>query len=187
MPLKIPLVLFFSVSLQLGATECTVLRSVPIRLINEAAVQPNVVAAAQQEAAYVLKSLCVHIEWTAGPSTKALDMRITPAPLGPEITSRSLGVTFLDANQDNRGTVFLSRVLALQVSYASRISLGRLLGCVLAHEVGHVLLNSKAHSPEGVMIAHFGEAEISRAAQRHLTFTRPDREMFLSMQIARAY
>jgi hypothetical protein len=177
MLLKMPLVLLFGLSLPLGATECNVIRTVPIRLINEAAVQPKLVTAAEREAAYILKSLCVDLDWAAGPSTKALEMHITVAPLGPEITNRCLGITFLDAARGNRGTIFLSRVYALQAPYASRIGMGRLLGCVLAHEIGHLLLNSRAHSPEGVMIAHFGEAEVFQAAQRRLTFTRADREM----------
>lgn len=162
-------------------------RPVPIRLIDEAAVPPNVVIAARREAAYILTSLCVDVEWTAEASTKALEIHITDAPIGPEITNRSLGVAFFKANRDSRGTIFLSRVRALQAPYASRIELGRLLGCVLAHEIGHLLLNTKAHSPEGTMVAHFGKAEIERAAQRRLTFTRPDRERFLGRQLERRF
>lgn len=60
---KTPLLLFLGLSLQLGATECGVLRTVPIRLINDAAVKPKVMIAPQQEAAYVLESLCVQVEW----------------------------------------------------------------------------------------------------------------------------
>jgi hypothetical protein len=37
------------------------------------------------------------------------------------------------------------------------------------------------------MIANFGEAEIYRAAQRRLTFTPVDREMFSRIQIARRF
>jgi hypothetical protein len=178
MLLKMPLVLLFVLSLPLGATECNVIRTVPIRLINEAAVQPKLVTAAEREAAYILKSLCVDLDWAAVPSTKALEMHITVAPLGPAITKDSLGVTIFNALDGNHGAVFLSRVRALQAPYASRIGLGRLLGCVLAHEIGHLLLSNRTHSPEGVMIAHFGEAEVFKAAQSRLTFTRADREIF---------
>jgi hypothetical protein len=41
-----------------------------------------------------------------------------------------------------------------------------------------MLLNSNAHSPEGIMIAKFGDAEMRKAAQRRLIFTRSNREMF---------
>jgi len=187
MLLKTPLFLFWVLSLHLGAAACNAIRTVPIRLINDAAVKPKMVIAAQHEAAYVLKSLCVSVEWTTGHSTKTLEMHITVAPLGPGITEGALGITTLDALQGNRGAVFLSRVRELQEQYKAVIGLGRLLGCVLAHEIGHLLLNSRAHSPAGVMIANFREAEIYRAAQRRLMFTGYDREMFFRMQIARRF
>jgi hypothetical protein len=41
-----------------------------------------------------------------------------------------------------------------------------------------MLLNSNAHSPEGIMRANFGDAEMQKASQRRLIFTRSDREMF---------
>jgi hypothetical protein len=187
MLLKTSLVLLFSLSLHLGATECNVIRTIPIRLINDAAVKPKVVIAAQQEAAYVLKSLCVQVEWAAGPLTEALEMRIVTAPVGPGITEGCLGITLLNALHGNRGAVFISRVHALQERHKSLIGLAALLGCVLAHEIGHLLLSSRAHSVGGVMIAKFGEVEIYRAAQRRLTFTPFDREVFFRMQIARHF
>lgn len=188
MLLKTPLLfLFFALLFHLGATDCNVIRTVPIRLINEAAVKPKLVIAAQQEAAWVLESLCVAVEWAAGPSIKALEMHIVVGPAGPGITEGALGITTLNPLYGNRGAVFLSRVRALQARHATLIGLGRLLGCVLAHEIGHLLLNSRAHSLGGVMIRNFGEAEIYSAAQRRLTFTAFDREMFFRTQIARRF
>jgi hypothetical protein len=178
MLLKTLLLFSFGLSLQLAAAGCDTLRTVSIRLINDAAVNPRVMIAARQEAAYVLKTLCVQVEWTASPSTQALEMHMVVEPLSAGITDRALGITVLDALRGNRGAVFLARVRAMEEPYASRIGLGRLLGCVLAHEIGHMLLNSNAHSPEGIMIAHFGDAEVQKAVQRHLTFTRSNREMF---------
>jgi hypothetical protein len=46
-----------------------------------------------------------------------------------------------------------------------------LLGAALAHEIGHVLLNSPAHSPSGVMSARLGPAEIAAAERGELHFT----------------
>ena len=175
---KTPLLLFLGLSFQLGATECGVLRTVPIRLINDAAVQPKVMITAQQEAAYVLESLCVQVEWAGSPATQVPEMRIIAGQLGPGITESALGITILAAGRRNRGAVFFARVRAMEDVYGHLIDLGRLLGYVLAHEIGHLLLNSKAHSPEGVMIARFGEPEVLRAAQHRLIFTPSDREMF---------
>ncbi len=172
------LVLFsFGLSLQLAAADCGALRTVPIRLINEAAVNPSVMMTAQQEAAYVLKSLCVHVEWAASSSAPALEMRTLIAPAADGVTKHALGLTVLDAIHGNRGAIFLSRVRAAEAVYGRLVDFGRLLGCVLAHEIGHMLLNSNAHSPEGIMTANFGDAEMRKAAQRRLIFTRSDRAL----------
>jgi len=123
----------------------------------------------------VLKSLCVEVEWV---ETPALEMRIIVGRLGAGVTEHALGITILAAGHRNRGAVFFSRVRAFEAEYGYLIDLGKLLGCVLAHEIGHLLLGTTAHSPEGIMIANFGEAEVLRAAQRRLRFTPSDREMF---------
>jgi hypothetical protein len=99
-------------------------------------------------------------------------------PIADGVTKYALGLTVLDAIHGNRGAIFLSRVRAAETVYGRFVDLERLLGCVLAHEIGHMLLNSNAHSPEGIMIAKFGDAEMRKAAQRRLIFTRSNREMF---------
>jgi hypothetical protein len=177
--------LFFGLLSHIGATECRAVRTVQIRLIDDAAVKPKLMITARQEAAYALESLCIEVEWVAGSSLKASEIRIIMTPVGTGITDGCLGNTTLDALHGNHGAVFLSRVRALQSDYATTIGLGELLGYVLAHEIGHVLLNSRAHSLGGVMIDRFGEAQIYRAAQGRLAFTPADRQMLLSSQIAR--
>jgi len=182
---KILVIFLFGLSFDAGAAPCSSVRTVPIRLLNEAAVPPTVLTAAQQEAVYILKSLCVHLEWTAESVSDAMEMRTTPAPVGPGVTKGSLGITFLDQSGTNRGTVFFSRVFAVERTYGRLVSLERLLGCVLAHEIGHLLLGTKAHSRGGIMVANFDQAELLKAGQRRLLFTRDDREMFFTHQVGR--
>jgi hypothetical protein len=45
-----------------------------------------------------------------------------------------------------------------------------ILGHVIAHEMGHLLLGTKAHSVGGLMRAHWRESEKDRAAQGGLQF-----------------
>ncbi len=45
------------------------------------------------------------------------------------------------------------------------------LGAAIAHELGHVLLNSGAHSPSGVMSASIRRAEIAAASRGELHFS----------------
>ena len=178
---KILVIFLFCLSFDAGATECRLVRTVRIHLVSEAAVPPKILTAAQRETVYILKSLCVHLEWTPEPLNDAIEMRITSAPIGPGVTKGSLGITFLDRAGTNRGTVFFSRVRAMERTYGRLVSLERLLGCVLAHEIGHLLLGSKAHSPEGIMAANFDTIELLKAGQRRLLFTRRDRAIFFSV------
>lgn len=54
--------------------------------------------------------------------------------------------------------------------------LGLLLGHVLAHEIGHLLLASNEHAADGLMQAHWRAAAIRDAATRRLAFGRRERE-----------
>ena len=46
-----------------------------------------------------------------------------------------------------------------------------LLGATMAHEIGHLLLGSKAHARSGVMCPHFGHEHVRLAARGELRFT----------------
>jgi hypothetical protein len=52
--------------------------------------------------------------------------------------------------------------------------LGRALGRVLAHEVGHYLLASRAHGDEGLMRARFDGDELARPGRRAFTIAARD-------------
>jgi hypothetical protein len=46
-----------------------------------------------------------------------------------------------------------------------------LLGHAMAHEIGHVLIRTTEHSPDGIMKARWGKADYQRAAMGLLEFT----------------
>ena len=46
-----------------------------------------------------------------------------------------------------------------------------LLGCLIAHEIGHLLLNSYGHSPTGVMQAECGPMQLRQSFTGLMTFT----------------
>ena len=47
---------------------------------------------------------------------------------------------------------------------------GILMGHVIAHELGHLLLETPEHSVEGIMRARWGQSDLDRAAQGLLLF-----------------
>jgi hypothetical protein len=69
--------------------------------------------------------------------------------------------------------VFLNRVLAM--AQRSGIDPGRLTGRVIAHEIGHLLLGSTAHSPSGLMREVWTDDELARNRPEDWVFTERDR------------
>lgn len=159
---------------------CTLWEHLTVKLFNEAAVENGALRLAKGEAAWLLKSVCVVVDWVpcavvsvshpeqcAAPA-RAIELHILPSPLTDGFTETAMGFAFLPRGN---AAVFLSRVGQLEVSNLGIIDLSGLLGHVMAHEIGHLLLNSSAHSSEGLMRADFRRVDLKKAAQRQLRFT----------------
>src|SRR5437016_14371766 len=54
----------------------------------------------------------------------------------------------------------------------SDISLAPILGDVLAHELGHLLLGSNAHSRDGIMQPHWTREQLRRVAMGQMRFSK---------------
>jgi len=52
-----------------------------------------------------------------------------------------------------------------------------ILAHVIAHEIGHLLMRTNGHSPDGVMKAHWTASDYGRMAHRPLPFRPDDAEM----------
>ena len=150
-----------------GAQDCTVSRTVRVEVPVEARVDSSVLTYAHRETEWILRSLCATVEWGPG----GLVVRILEEPLTADSTADGMGFAM---PKFGRGAVFMSRVRAKAGTYTGYITLPILLGCVLAHEIGHLLLGP-AHSSDGIMRGEFGKREMQRAEQRHLVFTAADR------------
>jgi hypothetical protein len=164
--------LFAAWTLPAAAETCREPRPVAVYLPVAAPIDTGVLSAAREEAAWILRSLCVAIEWSAAERPDALLVRILPGPLTADPTPDALGLAMPAVG---RGAVFLSRVQEKVEANPGRIGLPTLLGCVLAHEIGHLLLRTTGHSPAGIMSPDFRKPELEKAAQRHLVFTAADR------------
>lgn len=83
----------------------------------------------------------------------------------------SLGYSLIDTSSvmGTLATVYLNRVewLASQARYDGT----RLLGFALAHELGHLLLGTNAHSPTGLMRALWSRIELQRNDAADWLFT----------------
>jgi len=95
-------------------------------------------------------------------------------------TGDVFGVAFLDDNGQGKYTdVFFDSVNSLHRDTGA--NLGRLLGAVAAHEIGH-LLGCKFHSMWGIMSAHWQQDHLRRLERGALLFT-PEQALRMQAQV----
>ena len=142
---------------------------------------------AEAEAAYVMSRAGVESEWVdcGGLSPKpGRDGRCQPlfdsmtlcvrlvSDSGQKVRSEVLGFASLQPRpqQDVYATVFYSRVATAATDFG--VDTYEILGCAMAHEVGHLLLGSQSHTTRGLMRAQWSRDDFLDAARRSLRFSR---------------
>jgi hypothetical protein len=175
-------VLLFALSAAHGVA-CTEREPLPVKLFNDAGVGDGVLHRAKQEVAWLLKSACVELRWvpcvavsrsnliTCQAPIRAIELHVLSSPATNDFREDTLGIAMPHLATGSHAGVFMSRVRQLAARSVGLIDISNLLGYVMAHEIGHVLLHSTIHSDEGVMRAEFRPADLKKAGQRHLKFT----------------
>jgi hypothetical protein len=104
---------------------------------------------------------------------------------GPQSAPDSLGFSMVDVSQHagSLATIYEDRVHALAAS--AEVESGRLLGRVIAHEVGHMLLGTTSHSRVGLMRALWVTGELRRDSPADWTFSRSESAELRQRVIAR--
>jgi hypothetical protein len=163
---------------------CAARERLPVKLFDDADLGNYVLDLAKQEAAWLLKSVCVDVIWIFCPvvtvenlaacpgPANAVELHILSSPLVADLSEHIMGTAILTVGSTGRAGVFLSRVRQTVDSEPGIIGVPGLLGHVMAHEIGHLLLRSSVHSSEGLMRAGFRRPDLKKAAQRRLRFTR---------------
>jgi hypothetical protein len=151
-----------------------------LSLYNDAGVSARVLKQAEEDATRVFVKAGLTLTCTDGkdpdrtpPASSSgqmphLFVRILPKSKG--LPTDTFGVSFL--GPDGAGAfadVFLDRAQTL--SDGGNISLAQVLGHVIAHELGHLLLGSNAHSAIGIMRPHWQREELIQARMGRLRFT----------------
>jgi hypothetical protein len=161
-------------------------KSLPVRMdvFNDAGVAADVLKSAELEVRRIFGSAHVEIQWRdcttaqneppVDPGCRAprtphhLNLRIVP---GTERQNQDVfGVAFLAADETGGySDVFYGSVRKLHKE--GHGNEGRVLGHVMAHEIGHLLIGSHAHSPWGIMSAKWHAEELQRLEMGNLFFT----------------
>jgi hypothetical protein len=105
------------------------------------------------------------------PKPHEIEIRIVNAT--PFSERGSLGFAAVDVGQHagTLATVYVDRIDTLAV--AAGIDRGTLLGRVLAHEIGHLILGTADHAPEGLMRATWRADELRRDTPLDWVFSEP--------------
>ncbi len=160
---------------------------VTISVHNDAAVPWGTIRGAENEASRVFREAGIDVEWMncqavseeTVETEKSRNCReaIFPEHLQLRIVKRSvglstevMGVSFLSG--DGRGCqadLFYEGIEGLRQK--SNASLASILGDVASHEIGHLLLGTNSHTPQGIMRAVWGHDELVSVTRRALSFS----------------
>jgi hypothetical protein len=150
-----------------------------LQIHNLAGAPPSVIQKAQGELTRLYDEIGVHVDWHHGAAASADPIGRVHVILVPDETGDlrrgrtvAMGATVWSLNGTPVVYVFYRRVRAESERYAA--SIGHVLACTLAHELGHVLMPDYGHTPEGLMRAQWGGDELHRAEQGQLRFTAED-------------
>jgi hypothetical protein len=157
---------------------------VSVSVYDDARVPAAVLAQAEREAGKIFARAGLEVTWVncstweVRVETQASCERFAwPAYLALHIVPRSIrpmnevfGVAFLSGEGIGcYSDVYYDQALALHADW--NVGLADILGNVVAHEVGHLLLGSNSHAPAGIMRARWQGEELRRLASGSLLFT----------------
>ena len=156
--------------------------AIPLVVIvhDRAEIPPETLDQALKEAARIYRQLGVALTWhsdSARGGVQAFSVqliiqdKLRPAPVR---TERVVMGVALAPGRECRGTVYLFNDQVAEFSSSRGIRSALAMGTVIAHEIGHVLLQRKGHAPEGLMRAVLNGGDWERAAMGLLLFAPDD-------------
>ena len=176
--------------------------TIVIRSYNNADVPAADVAAARGHAEAVLQHAGLNVVWAdcwagRGPSSET-DSRCQE-PVGGDIVLRlqkageADGLKFVSMGfslvKIAGATPFLSTVYvdrAESVARVAGVDARRVLGLAIAHEIGHILLNSNTHAAAGLMRADWSRKELRRTEGAAWNFLETEAAIMRTAAAARA-
>ena len=157
-------------------------RTLALHVDNYARLPSDVLAQAEREAARVYEAAGVRVAWIHGDDEakrEAGGRHLVVLLLSTEMMHRKIGndrinddVLGTASRETGRAFVFTQRVI--ERALASGHEAAQLIGRVMAHEIGHLLLQQAGHSNSGIM-----RANLSFRTRSLATFTKPQADEIL--------
>ncbi len=159
--------------------------TIRVRVNNYAQASPSIIAKAEREAGRILGEAGLRIVWLDCPMEHFGGIRVRQNPcLEPleatDVVLRVLSEPTQDKFQDKVfGFAVVPILASVYYDYALRTAkkdnaefeVPIILGCVIAHEVGHLLLGLNSHSGSGVMQPQWERKQVRQAMTGVLLFT----------------
>ena len=154
--------------------------SLEIYVYNQAQVPKRILSRAEQRVTVILRDSGVEPEWrecSVSEGGRDCSGPATPGSVAMQIVHRTtkmsdeiFGAAFLGEDGIGRQTdVFYDRLTELHRDW--NVALPELLGNVMAHELGHLLLGFHAHSVAGIMQPVWATKELELVERGALVFT----------------
>ena len=157
--------------------------TIRVRVTNYTEATPAIVSKAEREAGRILGEAGLNMVWIDCPLKQTAASPTDPCqqPLEPaDIVLRVLPDHARNGVQDSAFGIAVLPVLA-SVYYEHAVSLARMdgaefetpiiLGFVMAHEIGHLMLGSNSHSDTGIMLGQWERKQVKQIMKGDLHFT----------------
>ena len=157
--------------------------SLTVSVFNDAGVEPSVWLQAQGRATEIMRRSGISLTWLdcGSPVSRMPDpnciaisypthLSVRVVPKVSPVKGDIFGQSFQDAaGEGNYVLVYYASIQAFRA--ATTVPAGELLGCVVAHELGHLLLGTASHSSTGLMSAVWQDPELRQVVRGNLLFT----------------
>lgn len=138
-----------------------------LHMRSEVRLPAYVLKKSQDEVARIFADAGLAVRWTE--TSPRVTVKIVAQVLGYD--RKASGVMGVAQRTPNG---YVAQIFFRQVqefAYTYEVDLGTMLGHVIAHEIGHLLMPANAHSPTGVMQPYWDRALVRDASRGTLTFT----------------
>jgi hypothetical protein len=145
--------------------------TISVQMIDDYGAPKGTVSAAQRDAAHILGMAGVKLDWHQAKTPGGLTLYLLERRMVPT-GGDALGYALIDPISGSGCNCAHMVFPAIEsVARQWQTSNSTVLGAVIAHEIGHLLLNSSTHSSSGIMSANFGYSQIAEASRGDLLFT----------------
>lgn len=186
--LSLPILGFAAQSVAADSNSAASVVRLTISVFNDADASPSVMSQARNRATLILRPAGISLVWldcgtpANRPPNSACNDLSFPQHLSVRLVSTTgrpsedtFGQTFQNEEGEGNYALVYFNVLA-KSSVTESVRAGDLLGFVIAHELGHLLLGRDSHSATGLMAPVWQAGEVRMASQGILFFTGDQQE-----------